>query len=57
MKEWIVRDFSTFIMLTAKVEDDIWLELGADDYVLKPFTPGILKAKVSNLINRRQTLK
>lgn len=49
-----------FIMLTAKVEDDDiihGLELGADDYVLKPFTPGILKAKVSNLINRRQTLK
>ena len=49
-----------FIMLTAKVEDDDiirGLELGADDYVLKPFTPGILKAKVSNLINGRQTLK
>ena len=45
-----------FIMLTAKVEDDDiihGLELGADDYVLKPFTPGILKAKVSNLINGR----
>ena len=49
-----------FIMLTAKVEDDDiihGLELGADDYVLKPFTPGILKAKVSNLINGRQALK
>ncbi|WP_294479809.1 response regulator [uncultured Bacteroides sp.] len=49
-----------FIMLTAKVEDeDIihGLELGADDYVLKPFTPGILRAKVHNLINGRQTLK
>lgn len=49
-----------FIMLTAKVEDeDIihGLELGADDYVLKPFTPGILKAKVRNLIYGRQTLK
>lgn len=49
-----------FIMLTAKVEDDDiihGLELGADDYVLKPFTPGILKAKVNNLINGRQTLK
>ena len=47
-------------MLTAKVEDDDiihGLELGADDYVLKPFTPGILKAKVSNLINGRQALK
>lgn len=49
-----------FIMLTAKVEDgDIihGLELGADDYILKPFTSGILKAKVSNLINSRQVLK
>lgn len=48
------------IMLTAKVEDeDIihGLELGADDYVLKPFTPSILKAKVQNLINNRQALK
>ena len=48
------------IMLTAKVEDDDiihGLQLGADDYVLKPFTPGILKAKVSSLINGRQTLK
>ena len=49
-----------FIMLTAKVDDDDvihGLELGADDYVLKPFTPSILKAKVSNLINGRQALK
>lgn len=49
-----------FIMLTAKVEDDDvirGLEVGADDYVLKPFTPGILKAKVRNLINGRQSLK
>lgn len=49
-----------FIMLTAKVEDDDiihGLEMGADDYILKPFTPGILKAKVRNLINGRITLK
>lgn len=49
-----------FIMLTAKVEDDDiihGLELGADDYILKPFTPGILKAKVRNLINGRANLK
>ena len=49
-----------FIMLTAKVEDeDIihGLEMGADDYVLKPFTPGILKAKIHNLINSRTVLK
>lgn len=49
-----------FIMLTAKVEDEDvihGLELGADDYILKPFTPGILKAKVRNLINGRINLK
>lgn len=49
-----------FIMLTAKVEDeDIihGLEMGADDYILKPFTPGILKAKIHNLINGRIALK
>lgn len=49
-----------FIILTAKVEDeDIihGLEIGADDYILKPFTPGILKAKIHNLINGRIALK
>lgn len=49
-----------FIMLTAKVEDDDivrGLELGADDYILKPFIPGILKAKVKNLIEGRINLK
>lgn len=49
-----------FIILTAKVEDEdilYGLELGADDYVLKPFTPNILMAKIRNLINGRQALK
>lgn len=49
-----------FIILTAKVEEeDIirGLDLGADDYLLKPFAPSILIAKVRNLINGRQALK
>lgn len=49
-----------FIILTAKVEEeDIihGLDLGADDYLLKPFTPSILIAKVRNLLNGRQALK
>lgn len=49
-----------FIMLTARVEDEDvvkGIELGADDYVLKPFTPAILKAKVNNLINMRRKLR
>jgi DNA-binding response OmpR family regulator len=43
------------IMLTAKVEDDdkiIGLELGADDYVVKPFKPRELMARVRNVLRR-----
>jgi DNA-binding response OmpR family regulator len=43
------------IMLTAKVEDDdkvIGLELGADDYVIKPFKPRELMARVRNVLRR-----
>ena len=48
------------IMLTAKVEENHiirGLDIGADDYILKPFAPTILQAKVRNLINSRQALK
>ena len=43
------------IMLTAKVEDDdkiVGLELGADDYVAKPFKPRELMARVRNVLRR-----
>lgn len=49
-----------FILLTAKVEEnDIikGLEIGADDYILKPFTPKVLQVKVRNLIEGRSNLK
>ncbi|TKS63625.1 MAG: ArsR family transcriptional regulator [Nitrospira sp.] len=43
------------IMLTAKAEESdtiIGLELGADDYVMKPFSPKSLVARVKALIRR-----
>lgn len=47
-------------MLTAKAEDADILQSarsGADDYMMKPFNPEILKAKVDNLILQREQLK
>ncbi|MCD8182540.1 MAG: response regulator [Bacteroides sp.] len=48
------------IMLTAKAEDADILQgsrSGADDYMMKPFNPEVLKAKVENLILQRERLK
>jgi DNA-binding response OmpR family regulator len=50
-----VQHDTPIIMLTAKVEDDdkvIGLELGADDYVVKPFKPRELMARVRNVLRR-----
>lgn len=47
------------IMLTAKAEDEsqiIGLKIGVDDYMMKPFNPEILIAKVDNLIALRKKL-
>lgn len=46
------------IMATAKSEDsDIitGLELGADDYIAKPFSPKVLIARIRSLLRRTQT--
>lgn len=43
------------IMVTARVEEMdelIGLEIGADDYLKKPFSPSILLARVSSLLRR-----
>jgi len=43
------------ILLTARVEDEdkvLGLELGADDYVTKPFSPRVLLARVRSVLRR-----
>lgn len=48
------------LMLTAKAEDKDILygsKVGADEYMMKPFNPEILKSKVENLVLQRERLK
>ncbi|MFC1960717.1 response regulator transcription factor [Chloroflexota bacterium] len=56
----ILREFSTIpvIMLTAKGEEDdrvYGLELGADDYIAKPFGPRELSSRVRAVLRRIET--
>lgn len=47
------------IMLTAREDEDdklLGYELGADDYVTKPFSPKVLMAKVNRLLKRFETV-
>ena len=44
------------IMLTAKGEDDdvmAGLDLGADDYITKPFSPGVLVSRIKAALRRK----
>ena len=60
LKEDIKTCHIPIILLTALVGDSNMvkgLELGADDYILKPFNPEILTSKVKRLIKNRLELK
>jgi DNA-binding response OmpR family regulator len=49
------RDTTAIILLTAKGEETdriVGLRLGADDYVVKPFSPGELVARVDAVLRR-----
>jgi DNA-binding response OmpR family regulator len=51
----VVEDDTPIIMLTVRhEEDDIvrGLELGADDYILKPFSPRQLIARIQSVLRR-----
>lgn len=54
-----LREFSTIpvIMLTAKGEDEdivYGLELGADDYIPKPFSPHVLSSRIRAVLRRSE---
>jgi len=51
------EDQTPLIMITARVEETdqvIGLEIGADDYITKPFSPRVVVAKVQALLRRIQ---
>jgi len=55
MRKYRAERDTPIILLTARVEDDekvIGLELGADDYVTKPFRPRELMARVKAMLRR-----
>ena len=54
------NDQTPIIMLTAKVEDVdriVGLEVGADDYLPKPFNPRELLARIHAVLRRRPALE
>ena len=55
LKKDKVTEKIPIIMVTAKTEDEdvvAGLELGADDYITKPFSPKVLIARVNSVVRR-----
>lgn len=60
LKESLYTSHIPIIMLTAKSKVEHFVEglgVGADDYMVKPFSIEILRAKIKNLIDSRRKLK
>lgn len=60
LRENLTTAHIPIILLTAKTEEAdqlVGMKVGADDYLMKPFNPEILKVKVENLIRSREQLK
>jgi len=60
LQEFRKTTITPIIFLTARVEDEdkiLGLELGADDYIIKPFRPRELMARVKSLLRRNTLLK
>ena len=60
LKENLTTCHIPIIQLTALTSDNDaikGMELGADDYIVKPFNPEVLKTKVKRLITNRRELK
>lgn len=52
-----VTSSTPIIMLTAKGEEAdivVGLELGADDYIVKPFSPRVLQARIKAVLRRKE---
>lgn len=55
MRQYRAEGHSPVIMLTARVEEAdavVGLEMGADDYVTKPFSPRVLSARIRAVLRR-----
>lgn len=60
VKGQITTSHIPVILLTARTSLDYELEglqTGAEDYITKPFNPGIVKAKISNILESRKKLR
>jgi DNA-binding response OmpR family regulator len=60
LKQWPETREIPVVMVTAKGEESdvvTGLEMGADDYVVKPFSPRVLMARVRAVLRRRAELQ